>query len=67
MPHFFRFVTYAIASMTYLEYFLAQRGLILWTKRNLPSVCFLSLVNASPIDTSSIWAHHFSNWLIYLP
>jgi hypothetical protein len=37
-PHFVRLLFYAVAAMTYLEYFLFTRGAVLWNKRNQPSV-----------------------------
>ena len=42
-PHFFRFLLYAVISMSYLEYFLYLRGLILWNARHQPSVRLLFL------------------------
>lgn len=38
IPHFVRFVLYAVASMTYLEYFLHIRVASIWGNRHLPSV-----------------------------
>lgn len=43
-PHFIRFVFYAVAAMTYLEYFLYLRAEYLWQNRNLPSVGTRSLL-----------------------
>lgn len=40
-PHFIRFVFYATAAMTYLEYFLYIRVSVLWENRHLPSVRLL--------------------------
>jgi hypothetical protein len=40
-PHFIRFVFYAVAAMSYLEYFLFVRARHLWDNRALPSVCVL--------------------------
>lgn len=37
-PHFFRFLFYAVASTTHLEYLLYIRAAVLWNGRNLPSV-----------------------------
>jgi len=37
-PHFIRFLFYAVAAMTYLEYFLFIRCGVLWNNRNQPSV-----------------------------
>lgn len=34
-----RFLFYAVASMSYLEYFLYLRVQVVWEGRNLPSVC----------------------------
>ncbi|KAF2163964.1 hypothetical protein M409DRAFT_68206 [Zasmidium cellare ATCC 36951] len=36
VPHFIRFLFYAVASMAYLECFLYGRAAILWQKRSLP-------------------------------
>jgi palmitoyltransferase len=33
-----RFLSYAVAAMIYLQYFLLVRCAILWQNRNLPSV-----------------------------
>lgn len=41
-PHFVRFLLYAVAAMSYLEYFLYLRAAVLWNKRNLPSVSWLN-------------------------
>jgi hypothetical protein len=38
-PHFIRFVSYAVAAMSYLEYFLYVRVSIVWSERDYPSVC----------------------------
>jgi palmitoyltransferase len=37
-PHFIRFLFYAVAAMTYLEYFLFIRCAVLWNNRSQPSV-----------------------------
>jgi len=37
-PHFFRFLFYAVISMSYLECFLYIRVGLVWSGRNLPSV-----------------------------
>lgn len=37
-PHFIRFIFYAVAAMTYLEYFLFIRCAVLWNKRDQTSV-----------------------------
>ncbi|WPH02444.1 Palmitoyltransferase pfa4 [Acrodontium crateriforme] len=37
LPHFIRFLSYAVAAMLYLEYFLYIRVAVLWRKRHLPS------------------------------
>ncbi|CZT17738.1 related to Palmitoyltransferase pfa4 [Ramularia collo-cygni] len=37
IPHFVRFLFYAVVSMAYLEYFLCQRISIIWQQRTLPS------------------------------
>ena len=37
-PHFIRFLFYAVASMSYLQYFLYLRAAVVWKNRNLPSV-----------------------------
>lgn len=34
-----RFLFYAVASMSYLEYFLYLRVQVVWKGRDLPSVC----------------------------
>ncbi|KAI9789476.1 MAG: Palmitoyltransferase [Peltula sp. TS41687] len=36
-PHFMRFLFYAVAAMTYLEYMLYLRGAVIWANRHLPS------------------------------
>lgn len=36
-PHFVRFLLYAVASMSYLEYFLYLRGAVIWENRHMPS------------------------------
>lgn len=33
-----RFLFYAVAAMTYLEYMLYLRGAVIWENRHLPSV-----------------------------
>jgi palmitoyltransferase len=38
LPHFLRFLFYAVAAMLYLEYFLFVRCALLWKNRDLPSV-----------------------------
>ena len=38
-PHFIRFLLYAVASMCYLQYFLASFAIAIWHKRDLPNVC----------------------------
>lgn len=40
-PHYFRFLFYAVTTMTYLERLLYTRIAHLWASRNLPSVCAL--------------------------
>ncbi|KAI9755189.1 MAG: hypothetical protein M4579_004386 [Chaenotheca gracillima] len=37
LPHFMRFVLYAVLAMTQLEYFLCVRAAIIWRDRALPS------------------------------
>ena len=37
-PHFMRFLFYAVMSMTYLQYLLYLRVLVIWDNRDLPSV-----------------------------
>ncbi|GAB7334121.1 hypothetical protein MBLNU13_g06195t1 [Cladosporium sp. NU13] len=37
LPHFLRFLSYAVAAMLYLQYFLFIRCALLWKNRNLPS------------------------------
>jgi hypothetical protein len=37
-PHFMRYLVYAVASISYLEYFLCGRVAVVWNGRNLPSV-----------------------------
>ncbi|SMY24446.1 unnamed protein product [Zymoseptoria tritici ST99CH_1A5] len=37
IPHFVRFLFYAVVSMTFLEYFLYLRVSILWSQKSLPS------------------------------
>ena len=39
-PHFIRFLFYAVASMSYLSYFLYTRSAMIWNNRHLPIVCF---------------------------
>ncbi|KAF1808659.1 zf-DHHC-domain-containing protein [Eremomyces bilateralis CBS 781.70] len=43
-PHFLRFLLYAALAMTYLEYFLYQRGAVLWNNRRMPSYLGPSVV-----------------------
>ena len=38
LPHFVRFLIYAVTSMIYLGYFLSTRARVIWDKRDLPSV-----------------------------
>jgi palmitoyltransferase len=47
-PHFIRFVFYAVAAMSYLEYFLFGRARHLWSNRTLPSVRYP--VERSPLS-----------------
>lgn len=37
-PHFIRFLLFACAAMTYLEFFLYERGAALWRDRRMPSI-----------------------------
>jgi palmitoyltransferase len=37
-PHFLRFLSYAVASMLYLQYFIYLRGAVIWDNRKMPSV-----------------------------
>ncbi|KAG5287722.1 palmitoyltransferase pfa4 [Histoplasma capsulatum G186AR] len=37
LPHFIRFLFYAVGSMTYLEYLLYPRVVVIWNNRHLPS------------------------------
>lgn len=42
LPHFMRFLWYAVSAMCYLEYLLYLRAEVIWQTRNLPSVRSLS-------------------------
>ena len=48
LPHFIRFLFYAVGSMAYLEYFLSIRCSVLWNNRDQPSVS--KIVNLSLLD-----------------
>ena len=39
LPHFMRFLFYAVVAMAYLEYFLFVRAATVWSGRHLPMVC----------------------------
>ncbi|KAH6669338.1 DHHC palmitoyltransferase-domain-containing protein [Halenospora varia] len=68
-PHFLRFVTYAVLSMSILSYHLYTRASTLWSSRNLPSylgppiwaiahLLVLLLVNSITLFALSIlWIH----------
>ncbi|KAI5366005.1 putative palmitoyltransferase, DHHC domain, palmitoyltransferase PFA4 [Septoria linicola] len=49
IPHFIRFLVYAVASMAYLEYFLLVRVAPIWGKRSLPSYLGPSVLQLSHI------------------
>src|SRR5215469_2223293 len=44
-PHFFRFVFYCVAAMSYLEYFIYIRSAVIWTNRHWPSVGLLAQIS----------------------
>ena len=54
LPHFIRFLGYAVLSMIYLEYFLYQRCAVIWQKRNLPSVSLYD--PTSPLNLTDLYS-----------
>ncbi|KZF26086.1 zf-DHHC-domain-containing protein [Xylona heveae TC161] len=47
IPHFMRFVFYAVTSMSYLEYFICIRAKWIWDSRDLPSYFGPSILQLS--------------------
>ncbi|KAH0832797.1 Palmitoyltransferase pfa4 [Fonsecaea pedrosoi] len=44
LPHFMRFLWYAVSAMVYLEYLLFVRAGVVWENRNLPSLVHLLIL-----------------------
>lgn len=49
-PHFLRFVSYCVAAMSYLEYFLYIRAAVIWENRHWPSVGLFVLISFIKAD-----------------